>query len=302
MIFLRAIAPFFALSFPSYCFLTSLCYYYNFFFNPFQSIPLDFHPITFLYIMFRLHILWLLSLLLLVSDASAADTKYAVIAFPNATQGVAVTVNGQSYKLQRSNVHPNLYTGYAPSGTDYQYVIVDSKGAVVQSESSMRKAEASSSSVGNEFFDRIPTLHQVPEIPQAFNPINPRKSKSKCCQCLKTAALIISYANISTLALFTRMNQSNEIATLFVRADKDDFTDILTDPKDEENDDADMLDMVYISHSEVHSFKGGHIGNSGHTSKNFNRQSLQIRLKKDQRLFGRRTFKLRAEQTDPSFM
>lgn len=98
------------------------------------------------------------------------------------------------------------------------------------------------------------------------------------------------------------MNKSNEIATLFVRVDMDDFLDILRDPTDEENDDADIFDMTYISHSEIHSFKGGHISNSGHTSKTFNRQSFRIRLKKDHLLFGRRAFKLRAEQTDPSFM
>lgn len=128
--------------------------------------------------MFSLYILGLLSLLatsVSAAAAAAADTKYAVIAFPNATQGVAVTVNGQSYKLPQSDVHPNLYMGYAPAGNEYQYAIVDSKGAVVRLESKMRTADNGTASVGNEFFDRIPTLHQVPEIPQAFNPIYPRK-------------------------------------------------------------------------------------------------------------------------------
>lgn len=108
----------------------------------------------------------------------AADVQYAVVAFPNRSegQGVGVSIAGQAYALQESEEHPNLYVGTAPFSQIYNYVITDAdSGETVRSESVERSLAAGQATTGNEFFDRFPNVYSMPELPQAFNPVYPRK-------------------------------------------------------------------------------------------------------------------------------
>ncbi|KAI8150312.1 coth protein-domain-containing protein [Fennellomyces sp. T-0311] len=225
---------------------------------------------------------WLCALCVSAAPSDGKNVQYSVVAFPDANQGVGVSVGGQLYTLQPSQDNPNLFTGTAPYGQVYQYAITDGKNTV-KSETEKRSLAQNAATTGNEFFDRAPTVHSVPEIPQAFNPIFP--------------------------PLFTNMNNSNEVATMILNVDEQAFGLICEQPL-QKHKQAQVFKLTYISNSEIHTFTNAGIDNSGQSTKEYNRQSFEIDLNQfvtdknavKQLLFGRTVFKLRGEQTDPSFM
>lgn len=103
---------------------------------------------------------------------NAADVQYAVVAFPPNGAGVAVSVAGQNHALAADSQVPNLFKGSAPSG-DYQYVLTNGQNSTP--ELPKRKLADGATSTGNEFFNRTHTTVDVPALPQAFNPVYPRK-------------------------------------------------------------------------------------------------------------------------------
>ena len=112
-------------------------------------------------------------------STNSRDVQYCAVAFPNQGEGVSVFVNEQSYSLQPSTDHPYLFCGNAPYGQVYQYVYINSSGAIVKKEEQKRSLPDNAASTGNEFFDGAPTVYNVPELPQAFHPIYPRKKIRK---------------------------------------------------------------------------------------------------------------------------
>jgi hypothetical protein len=116
---------------------------------------------------------------LALSGVFAADVQYSVIAFPTGNQGVSVSVGGQTIALKKSDVHPNIFSGTAPSGETYQYVITD--GQTNTPETTTRKLAQGVTSTGNEFFNRTQTVWNVPSLPQAYNPIYPSKFMTESC-------------------------------------------------------------------------------------------------------------------------
>lgn len=109
-----------------------------------------------------------------IALANAADVTYSVIAFPGSDK-VAVSVGGQEYVLQRSPINANLFTGVAPFGAEYRYAIVNDSGQS-NNEDTTRHLDESATSTGNEFFGRSKTIHNIPALPRAYNPIYPGKN------------------------------------------------------------------------------------------------------------------------------
>lgn len=107
---------------------------------------------------------------------NAADVTYAVIAFPGASDSVAVSVAGQDYPLQKSPMSGNLFTGVAPHGAEYRYTIIGSNGQ--KAENTTRHLDESATTTGNEFFGRSRTVYDIPSLPRAFNPVYPGKINS----------------------------------------------------------------------------------------------------------------------------
>ncbi|KAG2198272.1 hypothetical protein INT47_004356 [Mucor saturninus] len=213
---------------------------------------------------------------LALSGAWAADVQYSVIAFPQGTQGVSVSVGGQTVALQKSSVHPNIYSGSAPFGETYQYVITD--GQTNTAESTTRKLAQGTTTTGNEFFNRTQTVYNVPSLPQAFNPLYP--------------------------TLMTNMNISNEIATIIMSVNATALDAFIKAPL-EEQDDAQVTDIAYINSKEVYTFQNAGLSTSGQSTKDFSKQSWAVDLGKYNKksnttnlLFGRSSIKLRAEETD----
>ncbi|KAG0748975.1 hypothetical protein G6F57_002053 [Rhizopus arrhizus] len=213
------------------------------------------------------------------SGVLAADVQYSVIAFPTGNQTIGVSVGGQTVQLQKSSVHPNIFSGTAPFGSSYQYVIMN--GQSNTPESTTRKLADGVVSTGNEFFNRSQTVYNVPALPQAFNPIYP--------------------------TLFTNLNQSNEIATIIMTVNKTQLAAFNKNPTGD-LDEAQVTELAYINSKEVYKFQNAGLKTSGQSTKDFSKQSWAIKLDKYNKnatekglLFGRTTVKLRAEETDASF-
>ncbi|KAG0951208.1 hypothetical protein G6F57_001778 [Rhizopus arrhizus] len=214
------------------------------------------------------------------SSALAADVQYSVIAFPSGNQNVGVSVGGKVVPLSKSSVHPNLFSGTAPFGSSYQYVMID--GQSQTAESTQRQLADGVTSTGNEFFNRTKTVYNVPGLPQAFNPIYP--------------------------TLMTNMNQSNEIATIIMTVNATQLDAFNQNPT-AKLDDAQVSQLAYISSKEVFTFQNAGLSTSGQSTKDFSKQSWAIELDKynpknasKSLLFGRTALKLRAEETDATFV
>lgn len=100
------------------------------------------------------------------------------------------------------------------------------------------------------------------------------------------------------------MSRDNEISTILLNADMTAINAILTKPLADHSY-AEIYNMSYISHDVVYNFRGAGIKNSGQSTKDLAKQSLQIQFNKfnnatNDTIFGRQAFKLRAEATDPS--
>ncbi|KAI9484702.1 coth protein-domain-containing protein [Zychaea mexicana] len=229
------------------------------------------------------HPMLLLLLLYCTAISYAQDVQYAVIAFlPEGAQSVVVSVDGTNHPLGPSQQNiPNVYTGTAPAPAEtYNYAILDGQGNVLMSEATPRRL-ANGDSSGNEFFNRT-TLHQVPELPQAYHPIYP--------------------------PLFSNMNKSDEIATIIMQANMTAVNEILSDPKGD-HEYALVESMTYINSRDAFTFRNSGFRNSGKSSKEFTRQSFKIKLNEytekgaeKQLLYGRTTVKLRAQPADPTMM
>ncbi|KAI8072731.1 coth protein-domain-containing protein [Gongronella butleri] len=212
----------------------------------------------------------------------AQDVAYSVIAFPNSAQQVQVRVNDQWYPLQANAAHPNLYQGNAPAPqSTYQYALTtdDHQQDVIEH---YKRTLHDPSGTGHEFFNRSRTIYDVPALPQAYHPIYP--------------------------PLFSPFNQSNEIATFLLQCNQTALDAILSNPS-AKNDDAQCTSVEYISHSHTFKFDLAGINNSGKSSKQFAKQSFKIKFNEfvpkggeKQYLFGRTTVKLRAHQTDVTYM
>lgn len=104
------------------------------------------------------------------------------------------------------------------------------------------------------------------------------------------------------------MNRSDEIATIILNTNVTGFNDIINNPK-ADLDWTEVYNMTYISNKEVYSFAMAGIKNSGKSTKEFAKQSYKVKLNeftqktdKKQLLYGRSVVKLRAHETDPTFV
>ncbi|KAI8356602.1 coth protein-domain-containing protein [Choanephora cucurbitarum] len=207
--------------------------------------------------------------------ANAADVTYSVIAFPESGETVVVNVDNTIHPLQQSSLSQNLFSGIAPSGSQYNYAYSAPSGQ--RPESTVRHlASESVVATGNEFFNRSKTVYDVPEFPRAYNAVYP------------------SYESA--------MSRSNEIATILLNADASSLEEILEAP-DADHKYAQVYNMTYISSDAVFNFQGAGIRNAGQSSKKYAKQSYKIKLNKYNKgakasLFNRKSLKLRAEPVD----
>lgn len=103
------------------------------------------------------------------------------------------------------------------------------------------------------------------------------------------------------------MNRSDEIATIIMNTNATGLGEILTNPLGD-YDYTEVYNMTYIANKEIFSFSMAGIKNSGKSTKEFAKQSYKVKLNEflktgnKQLLYGRSVVKLRAHETDPTFM
>ncbi|CAO3600031.1 unnamed protein product [Absidia cylindrospora] len=197
--------------------------------------------------------------------AAAENVQYAVVAFPSASQKVNVNVNGQWHALQSSTDHPHLFQGTAPYAETYQYGLItdDHQGDTI--EHYQRRLAQNTATTGNEFFNRSQTLYDVPSLPQVYHPVYP--------------------------PLFSPFNQSNEIATILLTCNSTGFDAIMANPKgDHEFARCDSMSYILMAlHSSLQRRESRTVESQQKSGdKNY--------------LYGRTTVKLRAHETDITFM
>ncbi|KAI8645883.1 coth protein-domain-containing protein [Parasitella parasitica] len=213
-----------------------------------------------------------------INFVTAADVTYSVVAFPEESTIVAVTIDNQNYPLKAGNLSSNLFTGVAPYAQEYHYTYLTSNGFV--SEDVVRHLPDSATTTFNEFFNRSKTVYDIPPLPKAYDDIYP--------------------------TLHSGMNNSNSISTIILNVDIESVNKILEKPEDDHKF-AQVYNMSYISHDAVYNFQGAGIKNSGQSSKEYAKQSFKIKFNKfyngtEDALFGRRGFKLRAQADEPTMM
>ncbi|CAO3595373.1 unnamed protein product [Absidia cylindrospora] len=252
------------------------------------------------------------SLVALVTATVSADVQYAVVAFPPNGGGVAVSVGGQNHALTADSQVPNLFKGSAPGG-DYQYVLTSGQNNTP--EIPKRKLADGATSTGNEFFNRTYTTFDVPALPQAFNPVYPRKymtsnlnpETNSCIFFFFCSNLVCNNSSTTiTTALFTAFNKSNEVATIILQVNGSAFDAMIKDPKLKSK--AQVTSFAYVSSQEVYTFANTpSIETSGQSTKDFAKQSYAIDFNdltakgaKKTLFYGRTAIKLRAEATDPT--
>ncbi|KAI8967067.1 coth protein-domain-containing protein [Mycotypha africana] len=222
-----------------------------------------------------------ISLLSCITTAvQANNVTYSVVAFPSQGEQVVVNVNNQTFALAESATCMGLYTGNAPFASEYHYALVNAHGQQTPEKVKRSLANANTTTTGNEFFDRSRTFWDIPEIPQAYPPIFPSKA--------------------------SEFGNSNQIATVIARADGPALQKILDDP-DTDHSYVQMYNMTYINHDHCFSFMSAGLKNSGQSSKKYTKQSWNIKFGKfdknaDDKLYGRKAIKLRAEAVDPAFI
>lgn len=103
------------------------------------------------------------------------------------------------------------------------------------------------------------------------------------------------------------MNRGNEIATIILQVNSTGFNEILSAPLNA-NDYTEVFNMAFISSKEAYTFENAGIKNSGKSTREFAKQSYKIKLNEfkttgfKELLYGRTTLKLRAHETDPTFV
>jgi hypothetical protein len=109
------------------------------------------------------------------------------------------------------------------------------------------------------------------------------------------------------VALMSNMNRSNEVATIILSTNITGFGEIIANPLGD-FDYTEVFNMTYISNKELFTFTNAGIKNSGKSTKEFAKQSYKIKLSEFQKtggkelLYGRSVIKLRAHETDPTFV
>ncbi|GAA5806351.1 hypothetical protein HPULCUR_011884 [Helicostylum pulchrum] len=204
------------------------------------------------------------------------EIEYNVIGLLNETHTMAVMIDNVTYPLSFDQENTQiLHTGKAPVASHgYQYLKINKSSNDTEVEPFLRQPIDKSSV--NEFFNRTWNKQSVNEFPIAYEPLKDiHRVKSD-------------------------LHREGEIPTIHLVANQVDMDKMhnstsLEDPKV-------MSKMTYITLNETLSFTEAEISLSGRSSRWMPKLSYNIKLKKKDRLAKFRRLKLRALDTDPSYI
>ncbi|CAO0799590.1 unnamed protein product [Mucor circinelloides] len=210
----------------------------------------------------------------LQNASSSAVINYNVISLLNETHTMGVSIDNITYPLTPNENATILYSGQAPVATSgYRYVKITKENNNTEIESFLRAP--SQNDTFNEFFKRSWNTKQLAPLPTVFEPLPAIKR------------------------IQSQLHRDGEIPTIHLTGNQ-----TLIDIMHHSNGvDIDVpTNMTYVSLNDTLSYQDVTISLAGRSSQWMPKLSYNIKLSKKDRLYDYRRVKLRALDTDPSYI
>jgi hypothetical protein len=203
-----------------------------------------------------------------------SNVDYSVINLLNETHTMGVIVDNVTYRLTPNEKAPILYTGSAPAAkSGYRYVKITKENNNTEVEPFLR--QPAKSSTPNEFFNRSWNKRDLAKLPVLYKPLDPINRISSDLH-IDGQIPTIHFTGNQTLINAMHKNISS---------------------------DADVKgNLTYISLNDTLTYENVEISLAGRSSRWMPKLSYNIKLKKKDRIYYYRRFKLRALATDPSYL
>ncbi|KAI8640403.1 coth protein-domain-containing protein [Parasitella parasitica] len=218
-----------------------------------------------------------LSLFALTSAQSqnASVINYSVINLLNETHSMGVSIDNVTYPLTRNENVTILHTGRAPIATSgYRYVKITKENNNTEIEPFLRSS--SQNDTANEFFKRSWNSKELTQLPAMFEPLPAIKRIS------------------------SQLHRDGEIPTIHLTGNQT-LLDNMHNSSGTEDIDV-PTNMTYVTLNETLSYEGVTLSLAGRSSRWMPKLSYNVKLSKNDRLYSYRRVKLRALNTDPSYI
>ncbi|KAI8981843.1 coth protein-domain-containing protein, partial [Mycotypha africana] len=207
------------------------------------------------------------------SDANIHLIQYNVVKLLNETDRMAVMVDNNTYPLSRSTETPIIHTGQAPvAKSGYHYVKLDQYNNT-QAESFSRSPVTIDTVY--EYFNRTWNNRTLAQIPQLYAPLG------------------------AIHKVESDLHKDGQIATIYITANQTELDNM------HHNSNADLTvnsSITYVSLNDVEKFSNVELSLSGRSSRWMRKLSYNLKLDKKDRLYHFRRLKLRALDSDPSYI
>ncbi|KAI7875102.1 hypothetical protein K492DRAFT_199439 [Lichtheimia hyalospora FSU 10163] len=188
---------------------------------------------------------------------------------------MAVVVDDRPYPLGITPFSKLLFAGLAPAANSgYYYAKIDSSNNIIDREPFVREPFKGDNSP-NEHYNRSRNKWKIAQLPQVLEPL----------------PLI--------QRIESQLHKDGEIPTIHITGDVDSINNMHSSAKD---DIQVNTTMTWISLDDVQSFSGVEFEVSGRQARESAKLSYNIKLPKKSYLYGYRRLKLRALDTDPSYI
>lgn len=200
--------------------------------------------------------------------------QYNVVNLLNQSETMGVTVDNATYPLKLRNSNTKiLYSGMAPTAkSSYNYVKFYPNNTAVQE--SFKRAPVTQNTV-NEFFNRTWNNYSVAQLPQIYPPLPAIKRVS------------------------SQLHKEGQIPTIHISGNQTLFDEMHS------NSTADlsvMSNISYVSLNDSLFYEDVRVTLAGRSSRWLPKLSYNLKLDKHDRLYKYRRVKLRALDTDPSYL
>ncbi|CAO3661798.1 unnamed protein product [Rhizopus stolonifer] len=197
---------------------------------------------------------------------------YSVITSQRSTTDMAVVVDGTTFPLQKS--YGILFQGEAPVATgNYHYAVINANQELITPEPFVRSPILEDTV--NEFFNRSSNTYNVTRLPQVLSPLS------------------------SLHRIESDLHLNNQIPTmkLWGNATAIDYMN-----NNQLEDIGIKLNLTYFGLKDIQKFEDVKVNIAGSSSRNFDKLSYNIKIKKKKDLFGFKKLKLRSLVGDTSYI
>lgn len=223
------------------------------------------------YVLINIVVLGLFTL----ASAQLQNIDYNVVSLLNDTHTMGVIVDNVTYPLNPSQNASILYTGEAPiAQSGYRYVKIEKSNNNTQVESFFRNV--TQNNTVNEYFNRTQNAYDLARLPAIYPPLDAiHRIQSK----LHIDGQIPTIHVVANQTQIDAMHASNSTEDISV-----------------------MTNMTYVSLDDVLNFQEVEISLAGRSSRWFPKLSYNLKMDGDDLLYDYSHVKLRALDTDPSYI